>query len=85
VVDSDVALAAVACTPWCGWNAPHVATDTVIVLPDARFTTPLRSPTPAYWITLFAWKRSAGGMVRPSAWAVLRLMNLGRLEGVNQV
>jgi hypothetical protein len=28
----------------------------------------------AYRITSFAWKRSDGGIVRPRAWAVLRLM-----------
>ena len=74
-------LEAVACTPWLGGNAHHVTTDTMVVLPDARFTTPRSSPTLAYWITLSAWKRSVGGMVRPSALAVLRLITSSNLIG----
>jgi hypothetical protein len=68
------ALYAVACTPWFGGNAHHGTTDTLVVLPVARFTTLPRSFALAYWITLSAWKSSVGGIVRPSALAVLRLM-----------
>ena len=34
----------------------------------------LRCAPPTYWITSSAWKRSVGGIVSPSALAVLRLM-----------
>jgi len=34
-----------------------------------------------YWITLSAWKRSAGGIVTPSAFAVLRLMTSSNFTG----
>ena len=39
---------------------------------------PLR---PAYWITSAAWKRTDGGMVRPMALAVLRLMTSSNFVG----
>ncbi len=61
-------------TPWFGWGAPTPrCCHRGIVPPGARSTTPLRSPAHTYWITSSAWKRSVGGMVRPSALAVLRL------------
>ena len=53
---------------------PPLAADTVVVLPDARSTTPLSSSAPAYWITSSARRSRGGGMVIPSALAVLRLM-----------
>src|SRR5712691_605098 len=37
-----------------------------------------------YWITSSARKRSTGGMVRPSAWAVLRLMTSSKLGCLNR-
>jgi hypothetical protein len=43
--------------------------------------TPRRSPVPPYRITLSAWKRSPEGMVRPSAWAVFRLMTNSNVAG----
>jgi hypothetical protein len=48
--------------------------NTIFVPPDVRSATPHRSHTTAYWITSSAWNRSVAGIVRPSAWAVLRLM-----------
>ena len=42
---------------------------------------PLLFHTPAYRITSSAWKRSVGGIVRPSAWAVLRLMTSSNFIG----
>ena len=44
----------------CGWGASCLAHP--------------HAPAPAYWMTSSAWKRTDGGMVRPRAWAVLRLM-----------
>jgi hypothetical protein len=35
----------------------------------------------AHRITSSAWKRTEGGMVRPSAWAVLRLMTSSNVVG----
>jgi hypothetical protein len=35
----------------------------------------------AHRITSSAWKRTEGGMVRPSAWAVLRLMTSSKMMG----
>jgi hypothetical protein len=57
----------------------------LFVPPDARSATPHTSHAKAYWITSSACKRSVAGMVRPSAWAVLRLMTslkvIGRSTG----
>jgi hypothetical protein len=68
-------LSAVACRPmfgwsasWaCGWDAPCLAHP--------------RAPTPLYWITSSAWNRRDGGIVIPSALAVLRLMTSSNLMG----
>ena len=43
--------------------------------------TPALTPAPAYLITSSAWKRSVGGIVRPSASAVLRLMTSSNVVG----
>ena len=57
----------------------------VAVFPAVYSTTPLSSPVHAYWITSVAWKRSLGGMVRSSAFAVCKLMTssnrMGRSTG----
>src|SRR6266571_1018713 len=39
------------------------------------------APLHTYLMTLSAWKRTVGGMVRPSAWAVLRLMTNSKRRG----
>src|SRR4029453_11935717 len=49
-----------------------------LVVPSS-FAAPL--PTPIYWITLSAWKRRVGGIVRPRACAVLRLITSSNLVG----
>jgi hypothetical protein len=61
-------------------DTSHCATATVAVLPEAHFPTPPRSSALAYRITLSAWKSSVGGIVRPSASAVLRLMTSSYLD-----
>ena len=48
------------CSVSCGWATPGLAHS--------------HAPAPFYWITSSAWKRSVGGIVSPSALAVLRLM-----------
>jgi hypothetical protein len=51
------------------------------VLPEARSTSPRRAQAPAYWITWSAIKRSVGGNVIPSAWAVFRLITRPNRQG----
>src|SRR5712691_6362382 len=65
----------VACKRWlgcgypvsCGWGAPGLAYS--------------RAPAPAYCITSSARRSSDGGIVIPSAWAVLRLMTSSKRVG----
>jgi hypothetical protein len=54
---------------------------TLVVLPEAPATLLHQCPAPAYLITSSAWKRSVGGMVSPSASAVLRLMISSNFTG----
>src|SRR6266700_1027107 len=51
------------------------------VLPGTPATPPRRGHAYAYLITSSAWNRSAGGIVRPSALAVLRLMTSSNFMG----
>jgi hypothetical protein len=51
------------------------------LLTRVHSTTPSSAPAPAYWITSVAWNRSVGGIVRPRAWAVLRLMTSSNFIG----
>ena len=53
----------------------------IFVPPDTRSATPHSFPTPAYRIISVAWKRSVGGIVRPRALAVLRLMTSSNVMG----
>src|SRR5262245_49472634 len=68
-------------TAWFGWECP-VSHEGVRLLPRPCPLVDHLMPYPyscRYLITSSAWKRSVGGMVRPSAWAVLRLMTSSNL------
>jgi hypothetical protein len=60
---------------------PHLDANTVVVLPDARLTTPCRSHATTYRITSSARERSVGGMVTPRVLAVFRLMTSSNFMG----
>jgi len=54
---------------------------TIFVPPDTRSAPPHRSHRTAYWITSSAWNRMRGGIVIPSALAVLRLITRSNFMG----
>src|SRR6266446_7761175 len=55
-------------------GCPHTLTPFLGCAPFLyAYTTPHSSPALTYWITSSAWMRRDGGIVSPSAWAVLRL------------
>ncbi len=58
-----------------------IDTETIVVLQDALATSPHTCPPQAYLSTSSAWKRSVGGIVRPRAWAVFRLMTNSNFVG----
>src|SRR5439155_18723514 len=54
-------------------DAPPLDARPHCLLPDVHSATLSSAPAPSCLITLSAWKRSVEGIVRPRAWAVLRL------------
>ena len=62
-------------------GALHLDSSRIVVLHVTRSTVPRSTPTSTYWITSSAWKRSAGGIVTPRAFAVLRLMTNSNFTG----
>ena len=68
-------LEGVGWTPWFGWDTSWACRW------DVPYLTHPYAPAPPYWITSSAWKRTAVGIVRPSALAVLRLMTSSNLVG----
>jgi hypothetical protein len=62
-------------------GAGQIAGHTRCKLCRRRLSRRVPAGTMAYWITSVAWKRSVGGMVRPRAWAVLRLITSSNVMG----
>jgi hypothetical protein len=53
----------------------------LVVLPEVPATLLHQCPAPAYLITSSAWKRMCGGIVRPRAFAVFKLMTSSNFMG----
>src|SRR5712691_3329420 len=60
---------------------PPLDSDTMVVFPDTRSTTPRCSHTLRYRMTSSAWNSRLGGIVSPRAWAALKLMISSNLVG----